>query len=667
MTKKIKQQHGKKRIQSAIHRDKGESRKPTGPDKEAPESIDSSSGIPVVGIGGSAGALEPFKTFFTAMPPDSGAAFVIIQHLSPTYQSMLTELLAQHTRMRVAEARDAMPIEPNCVYVIPPNQYLTVRGGVLYLVAPKKQDSIRMPIDFFFRSLAEDRQERAICILFSGAGSDGTLGVRAVRGAGGLAIAQDPQTAQFGDMPRSAIATGLEDFVLSPDQMPEALLNYLRHPYVRGGEPAAALEAEGKPGGLQDILALILSKRGADFRCYKKNTIVRRIERRMGLHRISDLPGYYKLLRQDTDEVNQLFKDLTADARAVARGADVIEREAQHADGSYYLVRLMPYRTQKGRLDGAVITFSNVTRLRLGEKKTRRLAAVVTDSNDAVLLFDLAGNILSWNRGAQKAYGWSEAEALQMTIHDMTPSDEIDDVTELIGVLAGKTAPSYETRRKTKDGRVLDIWLTATAVHDEAGKTVESIATTERDITDRKKVEEELRRLNEELTHKVLALDAANKELDAFIFSISHDLRAPLRHVSEFARLVMEDYFERLDEQGKDYLARIRQGAVKMSKLIEDLLYLSRISHQNIDRIKFNMSKRASQIVENLRKTSPGRDVDVSIQEGIAAFANPGLTDIVLSNLLENAWKFTSMTDNARIEFGALDRSFSLRNKNPLK
>ncbi len=966
--KKIKRQHSKKRGQSPTSKDAD---KPAGPDKEAAGSAQISSGIPVVGIGGSAGSLDPLKTFFTTMPPDSGAAFVVIQHLAPTHESLMTELLAQQTQMRVFQAINAMTVEPNCVYVIPPNQYLAVRAGVLYLVGQNKRDGIRMPIDFFFRSLAEDRQERAICIVFSGAGSDGTLGVRAVRGAGGLAITQDPQTAQFGDMPRSAISTGLVDLVLSPDRMAETLLNYLRHPYVRGGVPTAVLEAEGKPGGLQDILALILSQRGADFRCYKKSTIVRRIERRMGVHRISDFARYYQLLWQDTDEVTQLFKDLlinvtsffrdgeafedlrkeavvplvqakkageplrvwvpgcasgeeaysvamilmeelgtarkdrllqifatdadedalefarqgiypesiaidvpperlsrffirnergyqisellrkavvfavhnlitdppfskmdliscrnlliyldtdtqtrlmplfnfalnpggylflgksegisgqndlfdivskkariyrrltparpivldspilpgkkrvmlhagpvaikptvaaladvirqvllghfsasvvltdrkgqilqfhgqtgkyldmptaepnlnllqiakgglstklrvamhkaiedgrtvtldsvpvtrdkdspfvrvtitpalqkahaepllavifedvlrssapishqaqsgesetavkqledelrgtqqelqatiedlqasneelrvaneevvstneelqstieeletskeelqsvneelitvnselrdkverldaansdldnfmksteiatlfldgglrikfftpattrvlklipsdtsraisdlsmnftnfdlTADARKVAGGADVIEREVRHADGSYYLVRLMPYRTQKGLLDGVVITFSDVTRLKMADVQVRRLATVLTDSNDAVILFNPAGSIRTWNRGAQSMYGWSEAEALQMTIYDMTPSEKTDEVAGLIRRLtAGEIVSSCETRRKTKDGRVLDIWLTATAV-----------------------------------------------------------------------------------------------------------------------------------------------------------------------------------------------------------
>ena len=282
-------------------------------------------GIPVVGLGGSAGALDCFKAFLEAMPPDSGAAFVVIQHLAPAHVSMLSELLAQHTRMKVAEARDGMLVEPNCVYVIPPNAYLGIRTGVLFLAEPVPQGGIRMAIDFFLRSLAEDRQEQSICVLFSGAGSDGTLGVRAIRGAGGLTVAQDPQTAQYADMPRSAIATNLVDFVLAPDRMPQTLLEYLRQPYVRGGQPAATLEAHDRPGGYNDILATVNAQTNCDFRCYKKATILRRIERRMGLHRIADIVQYGDLLRREPAEVVQLHKDLLINVTAFFRDADAFE------------------------------------------------------------------------------------------------------------------------------------------------------------------------------------------------------------------------------------------------------------------------------------------------------------------------------------------------------
>jgi two-component system CheB/CheR fusion protein len=294
--------------------------------KEACAADDATTGVPVVALGGSAGALEPFNQFFAGMPADSGAAFVVIQHLSPTHESLLPELLARHTRMRVVQAQDGVPVEPNCVYVIPPNRDLGIRDGVLYLAEPVKQRGIPMPIDFFLRALAEDRQERAVCILLSGAGSDGTMGVRAIRGAGGLTMAQDPQTAQYGDLPRSAIATKLVDRVLQPEQMPDVVVGYLQNPYVKGGKSEAALTVgEGNPGGLDEILAIVRNRTDCDFRCYKKHTILRRIERRMGLRHMADIAQYSKVLGQDAAEVSQLFKDLLINVTAFFRDAEAFE------------------------------------------------------------------------------------------------------------------------------------------------------------------------------------------------------------------------------------------------------------------------------------------------------------------------------------------------------
>jgi len=983
--------------------------------------------------------LESLKAFFAALPADSGAAFVVIQHLAPAHESMLTEILSQYTRMPVVEAKDALPLEANRVYVIPPNQYLAIREGVLFLAKPVIQHGIRMPIDYFFRSLAENQQERAVGILFSGAGSDGTLGVRAIRGGGGLSMAQDPQTCQFPDLPRSALATGLVDIVLAPGDLPAALLSYLSY-LRRGGQSDTNPETLTKPGGLADILSLMHARTGCDFRCYKKSTILRRIERRMGLHRIADLAGYFNFLREHSDEPGQLFKDLlinvtaffrdpetydelrlnviaplvairmpdepvrvwvpgcstgeeayslaiclieemavagkhgtvqifatdideealqsgrqglypeniatdvgsdrlskffirkdqgyqvcemlrnmvvfasqnliidppfskmdivscrnlmiyldaetqskliqtfnfalnpggylflgksesvagqndlfetvskkarlyrrltpahpltldspilpgrrrvlpsvnstmgrpqvasypdlirqallthfaaavvlvdrkgqilqfygqtgkyldlptaepslnlldiakkglsrklraamhkasddrklvvvetvpltretgapgvritvdplvrrtplagslprepvlagqavpeetppllavileeipgsasrgviaptgdesekvvslledelrtlqqdlqstiedvqasneelrvaneevistneelqssneeletskeelqsvneelttvnsqlqekiqrldtaysdmenfltsteiatlfldsdlrikrftpaatrlmklipsdagrpisdlsmnfidydlTSDARIVAAEAPATEREVRHADGSVYLVRVMPYRTSRGKVDGVVVTFIDVTRLHRAEQQTRLLATVVTDSNDAVILFGLDGAIQAWNRGAQMIYGWSEAEALTMNIRDIMPPERIPEFAELKRqLLAGESVSSSETQRRTKDGRLLTIWLTATAVPNEAGR-VEAFATTERDITDRKIAEEDLRRLNNELEQRVEQQVAKVRQINA--------------------------------------------------------------------------------------------------------------------------------------------------------
>lgn len=244
-----------------------------------------------------------------------------------------------------------------------------------------------------------------------------------------------------------------------------------------------------------------------------------------------------------------------------------------------------------------------------------------------------------------------------MTIRDVTPPDKLAETTDLFRRLAAwETVSPFETQRVAKDGRVVDIWLTATAVWDEAGKSVEAFATTERDITGRKKAEKEVERLNEALTHKVSELEAANRDLEAFTHSVSHDLRAPLRHVSEFSRIVAGDYADRLDEQAKDCLARVRRGAEKMNQLVESLLRLSRIARQKIERTEVDMITTALTVVAELREAEAGRRVEVDIQEGLIAFADPALLEVVLSNLIGNAWKFTSKTANARIQFGALEQ-----------
>src|SRR5213076_1179664 len=176
------------------------------------------SSVRVVGIGASAGGIDSLKEFFSEMPADSGLTFVVVQHLDPTHASHMAGLLARQTTMKVAEAQDESPILANRIYTIPPNKFLSVRDGML------------LPIDFFFRSLAQDQREKAIAVLFSGSGSDGTLGIREIRGAGGLVIVQNPETAQFDSMIESAIATGLVDYVLPIRQIPGKLLQYVKQP-----------------------------------------------------------------------------------------------------------------------------------------------------------------------------------------------------------------------------------------------------------------------------------------------------------------------------------------------------------------------------------------------------------------------------------------------------
>jgi two-component system, chemotaxis family, CheB/CheR fusion protein len=249
----------------------------------------------VVGIGASAGGLETLEAFFHTIPTDSGMAFVIIQHLSPKHKSIMAALLDKHTNMTVREIEDATPLEPNCVYLNPPNKNVAIFNQVLHLMEPIKTGAINMPIDYFFRALAEDQTEKAIAIILSGTASDGTQGIKAVKGEGGMVMVQDPGTAKYEGMPRSAIKTGLVDFILPVEQMPERLMRYIKHPVIKKPNKIAFNETSSQHQ-LQKIFALIRRATGHDFSHYKHSTIERRIERRLAVHQICSLTDYILFL-----------------------------------------------------------------------------------------------------------------------------------------------------------------------------------------------------------------------------------------------------------------------------------------------------------------------------------------------------------------------------------
>jgi two-component system, chemotaxis family, CheB/CheR fusion protein len=275
----------------------------------------SESPLIVVGIGASAGGLESLKEFFGSIRPNNGLAFIVIQHLAPSRDSYMAEILRSHTRMRVVEAKNNLTIEPNSVYTIPPNQFLKIEHGRLRVTDPQTSDGIRMPIDFFFRSLAESQHERAICILFSGSGSDGTLGLREVRAAGGLTIVQKPETAQFDAMLRSAIATGMVDLILPLSEIAEIVQRYV--PQIRSD---TVNEEREKFEQLDSILDILTLHGGSDFSAYKKSTLLRRIERRMGLNHLT------KLARVHAMAVKQSHGSRGAGERHVDRRQQLLSR-----------------------------------------------------------------------------------------------------------------------------------------------------------------------------------------------------------------------------------------------------------------------------------------------------------------------------------------------------
>jgi two-component system CheB/CheR fusion protein len=282
--------------------------------------------FPIVGIGASAGGLAAFEAFFSTMPADSdpGMAFVLVQHLARDHKSMLSELIRRYTRMEVFEVEDGMAIKPNCAYIIPPNRDMSLADGKLQLFEPTLARGIRLSIDFFFRSLAQDQHERAICIVLSGTGSDGALGVRAVKGEGGMVMVQTPESTEYDGMPRSAIATGMADFVLPPNEMPAQLLNYVAHTFGAARLPISPQAAE-PADGLEKVFLLLRSQTGHDFSQYKRNTIIRRVERRMAVHQINRLEDYIRYLQLTPGEVDALFHALLIGVTHFFRDPEIFE------------------------------------------------------------------------------------------------------------------------------------------------------------------------------------------------------------------------------------------------------------------------------------------------------------------------------------------------------
>ncbi|MFW2377852.1 MAG: CheR family methyltransferase, partial [Cellulophaga baltica] len=277
----------------------------------------------IVGIGASAGGLEAFKDFFSVMPDTPDMAFVLVQHLDPTHKSLMVELLSKHTKMQVTEVKDKTKVAKNQVYIIPPNKDMAIFNGVLHLMEPFKARGYRKPIDFFLRSLADDQGERAVGIILSGTGTEGTLSLKDIKGHGGLSIVQDPETAQYDGMPRSAIAAGAQDFVLLVKEIPELLIKYSKNRNLKLiDKPTGVVKAKDLLGKVYIILR---NQTGCNFGDYKNSTVIRRIEKRMAINQIDKLENYIKYLQKNEDEVLKLFEELLIGVSSFFRDKESFE------------------------------------------------------------------------------------------------------------------------------------------------------------------------------------------------------------------------------------------------------------------------------------------------------------------------------------------------------
>lgn len=264
----------------------------------------------IVGIGASAGGLEALGEFFAHVPASCGLAFVVIQHLDPNYKGMMPELLQRTTLMKVTQARNRMKVKPNRVYVIPPNKNLSIFHGTLFLFDLPVASGLRFPIDFFFRSLADDQHQCAVGVILSGMGSDGTLGLRAIKENAGVCLVQSPESAKFDSMPTSAIDAGLADIVAPVEELPRRILEFLKQRESGISTPILPISDPEQSNALQQIIIILRQRSGNDFSLYKKNTICRRIERRMNLHQLKTLGHYARYLRENLQEQELLLKEL---------------------------------------------------------------------------------------------------------------------------------------------------------------------------------------------------------------------------------------------------------------------------------------------------------------------------------------------------------------------
>ncbi len=291
----------------------------------APRPHDGADRFSLVALGGSAGSLAAFEQFFRHMPSDSGLAFVVIMHLSPTQHSELGAVLQRFTAMPVLEATDGLRVQPNRVYVIPPDRDMSILHGVLLLFAPTQPPGRRLPIDHFFQSMAKDLRERAVCIVLSGMGADGSIGLKMVMENFGMVMVQDPATAEFDSMPHAALATEFVDYVLPADQLPAKLLEYVHKPALARPRREAAESPSRPANALQKTFALIRARTGHDFSFYKRNTVFRRIERRMNAHQIREFTHYVRYLQENPAEVDALFKELLIGVTKFFRDKEAFE------------------------------------------------------------------------------------------------------------------------------------------------------------------------------------------------------------------------------------------------------------------------------------------------------------------------------------------------------
>ena len=372
------------------------------------------------------------------------------------------------------------------------------------------------------------------------------------------------------------------------------------------------------------------------------------------------VPGwtYEKFLEHILPEDREWVAGCVQAALAAQRDWE-FECRIRRADGEvrWIWVTSGSNQTFAGKLEKISGIVQDITERKQAELATGKLAAIVEFSDDAIIGKDLNGLITSWNHGAEKIFGYTLGEMVGTSIRRLIPEDhQLEEDQILDGIKRGKSIEHFETERLTKDGRRIAVSITTSPIKDAGGRIV-GASKVARDITGRKRAEAEILRLNAELEQRVrdrtASLEAANRELEAFSYSVSHDLRSPLRAIDGFSQNLLEDYGDKLDADGRDSLQRVRAASQRLGRLIDELLQLFRYSRSELRRVPVDLSALVQALAEELERCDPERRVEFVIEPRRVAWADPDLIRVVLENLLGNAWKFTAKLPRAKIEFGA--------------
>ncbi|HUX29198.1 MAG TPA: chemotaxis protein CheB [Thiobacillus sp.] len=630
----------------------------------------------VVGMVASAGGLEAFKQFFQAMPADSGIAFVLIPHLDPKHESLMAPLLDKQTAMPVVEARDGQRLEADHVYVIPPNHHLTLHKGVIQLSAPPDRGAGQTAIDPFLCSLAADQQERAICIILSGTGtgSHGSLGLKAVKAEGGMAMVQEPSSAEYNGMPLSAIDAGLADYVLPPGQMPEELLKYVQH-FVAPAAVVINRRYEALQSAIEKLSTVNSQLRDKVDELENSNndmtnllasvdnaTLFLGVDRTIQRFTLS-ATRLFNLIATDVgrpiDHITARFEDpeLSRDIDRVLQILAPCEREVSRGGEQWFLRRITPYRIADNRIGGVVLSLTDITQIKRAELELRDLTAhleqrvsensaqlqhernfidaIVNTVGAMILVIDTEERLVRFNTACNTTTGYDFAEFQGSSKwQNLIPADEQDGVRRVNDRLrSGEDHIRHENHWLHRDGSMRLISWCNSALRDEAGQ-VQHIICTGIDITEQRHAENRARETLEEAS-RLQRLQTAN-ELATLL---AHELNQPLAAIATYA----ETGKQLLRHMPLDHdrlaanLERISQQSLRAGEAIRHLRAF--VGRGRIDPVPTDLNAVARSTCTLMAPKARARGVDIALD--LTTLPPVLAVDVhieqVLLNLLRNA------------------------------